>query len=234
MPSMEPLPETVEAVDELDPGTDDGELLPALLGLVTRAEDDVPGLAAVSLTRLKEDLTFTLVASADEERPDARVPHPEARPRAGWVSGGREPAPGDALDEAQWRARGEESEPNGIRSTLTLPILSEGEVVETVTLYATSEAAFDGHHERLAAIFGAWADGAVTNADLSFSSQEDARQAPRRVRDRIMVDVAIGVLAAQLGIGVDRAEQRLEEAAARVGLSPVELARRIVRPGETP
>lgn len=31
-------------------------------------------------------------------------------------------------------------------------------------------AAFDGHHEELAEICGAWAGGAVTNADLSFTS----------------------------------------------------------------
>lgn len=221
MPSMEPLPETVEAVDELDPTADDGELLPALLGLAAEAEDDVPGLAAVSLTRLKEDLTFTMVAADSDEPPPAP---------AAWTTAPLEPDLEDVLDEARWRARAQEQGAHAIRSTLTLPILAGEEVVETVTLYATSEAAFVGHHERLAAIFGAWAGGAVTNADLSFMSREEARQAPRRVRDRIVVDVAIGVLAARHGIGVDEAELRLGESATRAGLTPVELARRIVRP----
>ena len=220
MPWMEPLPETVEAVDELDPGSEEAELLPALLGLAAEAEADVPDLAALSLTRLKEDLTFTMVAPAPEG--PAQAPRPRAHPPNG--------PPDDVLDEARWRAHAEDAGPGAIRSTLTLPILAGGEVVETVTLYATSEAAFTGLHERLAAIFGAWAGGAVTNADLSFTSREEARQAPRRVREQMVVDVAIGVLAAQLGLDVEQAEQRLAEAAAHAGLTLVELARRLVRP----
>ena len=62
-------------------------------------------------------------------------------------------------------------------STVTLPVLAGGAVVGSINLYAASAEAFVGHHEAIARIFDAWAPGAVTNADLSFSTRAVAEQA---------------------------------------------------------
>ena len=52
---------------------------------------------------------------------------------------------------------------------------------------------------------------------------------PGLVRRLVVVEVAVGILAEQLGLDVDAAEARLHEAATRGRVSVVELAREIVR-----
>lgn len=228
MPSLEPLPESIEAADELDPVADDGDLLPALVALAAEARDVVPELVAVSVSRIRENLTFTLVDASEASLTGPTPQQPVERAGSG-ASERTRAGPDDALDEGQWRSLAQKSAVRAIRSTLTLPVVVAGDVVETVSLYATSEAAFEGHHGQMAMVFGAWAPGAVTNADLSFTSREEALQAPRRVRERIIIDVAIGVLAARLDVDVGEAERRLETASVYGGVELLALARAIVR-----
>src|SRR3954449_4430228 len=66
MPPMEPIPETVEAIDELDPSVDDFDILEHLTRLSNRAQEIVPDLVGVSIARMDQGLTFTLVATAGE------------------------------------------------------------------------------------------------------------------------------------------------------------------------
>ena len=63
---MEPIPETVEAVNELDPAVDDGSLLADLIRLASRAQEIVRDLVGVSIAGFDHGLTFTLVATAQE------------------------------------------------------------------------------------------------------------------------------------------------------------------------
>jgi putative alpha-1,2-mannosidase len=110
----------------------------------------------------------------------------------------------------------------------------DGHVEGTVNLYAASRRAFVGHHEQLARVFGAWAAGAVTNADLSFTTRKSAERAPESVRDQNLVDVATGIVSAQLAVDVETAAERLRDAALRAGVSLVHLARDIVSARERP
>jgi hypothetical protein len=52
MTPMEPIPETVEAVNELDPSADDGTLLASLCERASRAQQIVPDLVGVSVAAL--------------------------------------------------------------------------------------------------------------------------------------------------------------------------------------
>lgn len=97
-----------------------------------------------------------------------------------------------------------------------------------MNLYADSTNAFTGRHEELARIFDAWAPGAVTNADLSFSTRRLAEQAPRQLRNDYNIQVAAGILAAG-GVDLDRARRRLHEAAARAGITAAQLAATIIQ-----
>lgn len=223
---MEPLPETVEAVNELGPA-DDIDLLAQLTRLANRGKDVVPDLVGVSIGRLQEGLTFTLVATEAEIAVLDAVQYAAGGP---CVEGAHEQKTVelDVLDEEQWRLFAEATSARAVRSTLTLPVVGDERVVGTVNLYAASRRAFEGHHDELAAIFGAWAAGAVSNADLSFGSRSEARAAPARARDQLAIDVAVGILAVRLGVAVDAAEERLQDAATRAGVTPAELAREIV------
>ncbi len=229
MTSMEPIPETAEAVDDLDPSADEGSLLADLTQLANRAREIVPDLIGVSIAPLEHGLTFTLVATAEDVAVLDAVQYLAGGPcvEAALTDHVVEFQP-NPLDEDRWRLFAEATAARAVRSTLTLPMLSGERVSGTVNLYAASARAFVGHHEQLAGVFGAWAPGAVANADLSFTTRTDAEQAPRTIRNQNIIDMATGIVAAQLGVDVDTAVARLRDAASRAGVSLFQLARDIV------
>src|SRR3954454_14409834 len=228
---MEPIPETVEAINELDPSVDEVDVLAHLAGLASRAQELVPDLVGVSIARLAQGLTFTLVATADMIAVLDAIQYVAGGP---CVAGAHtnQVTEIDVLDEKRWRLFAEATAERGVRSTLTLPVVSDGRVEGTVNLYAASARAFVGHHQELAKVFGAWAAGAVTNADLTFRTRTEAKAAPQRLREQHVIDVATGIVAAQLGVDVETALARLRDGAARARVSLIRLARRIVRARE--
>lgn len=116
----------------------------------------------------------------------------------------------------------------GIESTLSLPILQDGVVVAGINLYASTPDAFEGHHDELAEATGGWAEGAVRNADMGFTTRFQAAETPGRLREENLVDQATGALMSQWGIPVDVAEERLRDAAQRAGISDAQMARAIL------
>lgn len=230
MTPMEPLPETLEALDGLDAPVDATSLLGRLARLAAHAQDLVPELVGVSVCPFEQDLTFTFLASTEPAVVLDGVQYLTGGP---CIDGAQDAEvheyhDDDVLDEDRWRLFAQASAAHGVRSTLTLPVGDEGRVLGTVNLYAASTEAFTGHHEELATLFGAWAEGVVTNADLAFSTRDAAREAPGRVREQIDVDVAVGILSAELDLDVEDAEERLRTAAARAGVSVGRLARAVV------
>jgi GAF domain-containing protein len=226
---MEPIPETAEALDELDPSVD-LDLLEHLTDLADRAQDIVPDLLGVSIARRDGGLTFTLVATAIEIAVLDAVQYLAGGPcvDAAHSVEVREFNHDDVLDEERWRLFAETTAARAVHSTLTLPVVTDDQVVGTINLYAASRRAFVGHHDALAEVFGAWAAGAIANADLSFTTRKAAEAAPQQLQDQHLIDVATGIVAAQLGVDVEIASARLHDAAVRAGATLVELARTIV------
>jgi len=226
---MEPIPATVEAVNDLEPVEGEDSLLSDLIRLANQAQEVVPELVGVSVAPLENGLTFTLVATAPHIAVLDAIQYAAGGPCVEAAQADRvEEFDHDVLDEERWRLFAEATAARAVRSTLTLPVVDEGRVVATVNLYAGSGRAFAGLHDRLAAIFGAWAAGAVANADLSFSTRLESERAPQRIHDQTVIDVATGILAAQLRVDVETALERLNSAASRAGVSLLQLARDIV------
>jgi GAF domain-containing protein len=226
---VEPIPETREALrrladlDDSDLGRDLDEAASALVGLV-------PDLVGFSISIVQAGITFTYRAPAGAVRDLGAVrdtdsgASEEALPR-GW-SAGRDRA--DLLDEGRWRDSARERETFGVASSLSLPILDGTSVVGGVDLYAHHPHTFEGRHEELARLFGAWAPGAVINADLSFSSRLEAAQAVERLEEMSVVDVAVGMVVAEHGLAPQEARARLAQAADRAGVSLAQIARHVV------
>ncbi|MGF9755714.1 hypothetical protein AAII07_10940 [Microvirga sp. 0TCS3.31] len=97
-----------------------------------------------------------------------------------------------------------------------------------MNLYVRSEDAFEYRRTAHAAIFGAWAPGAVTNADLSFSTRKLAERAPEQLRDSAVLDTATGIVAADQAVSVEAARHRLIDAADRAGIPVTKLAEIVV------
>lgn len=116
----------------------------------------------------------------------------------------------------------------GIRSTLSIPFRHNGVVTGGVNLYGDAPDTFEGRVEDLSNLFGAWAPGAVANADLAFSSRLEAAKGPERLRANADLDHAIGLLVGVLGIDPQAAEARLQQAAAQAGVTVFVLANALV------
>ena len=229
---MEPIPETREAIDELDAYVDDGDLLEQLVDKASAAREIAPDCVGVSVATQEHGITFTLVATAEETAVLDGVQYLTSGPCVDavdeeWETEGATTLQ-DLLSEPRWRTFGEASAAAGVRSTLTLPIVQGGRVIGSVNLYGGSADAFDGRHEQLAAVFGAWAQGAVTNADLSFSTRGVAERAPGQLREEARIDVATGIIAATSDTDVETARERLCEAAQRAGVSVLRLAELVI------
>lgn len=210
---MELLPQSREALDEYVAPFDDVEdLLRVIEGWALRA---VPECVALSVTLLEEDLTFTLIdAAAGGERPPTGAdPQPA-----------NETEPLQALDETGWADMARERAFEGIASTVSLPVVEEGRAVLNIDLYASTAHAFHDRIDGLVAALGAWQAGAVTNADLGFETLRRAQEAPERLREQRLVDVAVGLVAARAGLTTDAALDLLREAAKVAGIGETQAA----------
>lgn len=215
---MELLPQSREALDEyVTPSVDDVEgLLRVIEGWAVRA---VPECVALSVTLLDDDLTFTLV--------DAETNARRSRAADGWDSA---PGPDDevddahALDEDGWADMARERAFDGIASTVCLPVVEDGRAVLNIDLYASTAHAFTNRLDGLVEALGAWQAGAVTNADLGFDTLRQAEAAPDRLREQRLVDVAVGVLAATVGVTTEGALALIREAAQQAGIAEAQAA----------
>jgi GAF domain-containing protein len=227
---MEPIPETLEAVLLLNV-FGEGDLGLALGKLGRNAQGIVPSLVGLSLTRVEEDLTFTLVASGDAVSELDVVqyvddgPCVEANRTGQTVEADRD----DLLEEGRWHLFAMAEAAAGVASSLSLPILRDGRVVGGINLYAALPGAFEGLHRQLAEAVGAIASGAISNADLSFRTRAQAEAAPDKIRTWYVVHHAEGALAEMHQIDLDGAAELLREAAARANISPKQAAAAFVR-----
>ena len=227
---MRPIPQSIEAARELEHYLGDSDVLVHLQSVTNQVQDLVPDCIGLSLAWNEHGITFTLVATDEEIAAMDAVQYLDGGPCVSALERrhGIETTSDELLGEDPWRLFAQVTAARGVRSTLTMPITDHGQVVGSVNLYGGSDRAFEGHHEDLARILGAWAPGAIRNSDLAFSTRKVAERAPRQLRAQGAVSKAVGMLAELLRIGVDEAEQRLEDAARRAGLTPAQFARALI------
>lgn len=233
---LHPIPETDAALTELERFADDASLREELLARAAAVRALVPECIGMSVAVHADRLTFTLVAT------DAEV---AAHDAAQYASGGpcvdaalsnevRACTAEDLLDEERWRLFAQSAAARGVRSTLTLPLRSDGEVVGSINLYAATPHAFDGQHDEVAEVFGAWPVEAVTNADLGFLTRRAAGLAPAVARDQVVLSLAVGLVAERARIDLEEARRRLRDAAARAGVDEAAFAVYLIEALEDP
>lgn len=231
--SFEPLPETHDALLTIGEGWD-RDLAADLTGQADLVEQVVPNLVGMSLALVREGLTFTIAATRehlallDAIQYAFSGPCVDAALHDVTILGGDSEA--GLLDEQRWVEFSRASAAHGVLSTLSLPVHVDGLVVGGVNLYAATPNAFAGKEQEVADILGAWAPGAVHNADLSFSTRAVARQAPRVLEELAILDQAAGVVVASHGVGDAEARQIIADAAQRAGQHVLSVARQIIRP----
>jgi GAF domain-containing protein len=226
---VQPLPETVEALRELTRFGDE-TIARTLWRISSEVQRIVPEIVGVSLSLATENVTFTMTAGNQTVAKLDGVQYLAGGPCEETMETGvpREYRAGDVVDEERWQSFARATAASGVQSTLSLPILREGIVVAGVNMYASTADAFEGRHEELASVCGAWAGGAVKNADLDFTTRFEAAETPERLRSERWVDQAVGVVMSRWGLSMDEAEERLRRAAERAGISDAEMARAVI------
>lgn len=210
---MEPIPESTRADDWFGPFLlDDEDLLPRLRELGRQLVDLVPAAVGLSVSLIEHGVTFTVASSAAEILLLDAVQYADDGPCMAAMRTDRVLSWADDGAEETWRAFAAASSAAGVSSTLSLPIVRDHEVVGGFNLYAASSDAFDGRHDEVADLLGAWAGGATTNADLSFSTRDRARLAPEELRDQTRLALAAALLAKAVPCDQDVALDRLRQA----------------------
>ncbi|KQU70881.1 GAF and ANTAR domain-containing protein [Phycicoccus sp. Root101] len=227
---MEPIRETRFALTEMSRFRAD-DLTARFTATANRVALIAPDCMGMTLSYVKEGHAFTWAASSlDVAALDALQylddgPCLQAMDTGDIVAA----ASNDPLDEETWRLFSRAENSAGVESTLSIPLFADGRVTGGVNFYGRTPAAFDGLHEQLAAEWGGWAQGAVTNADLSLTGVRRAKETPQKLLDGYVTDQAIGMLMAVHHVPSEAAAQRLSDAAHRAGIHEVELARLLVK-----
>ena len=226
---MEPIPETTEAVEEFGPFYE-GDVLEELRAKAQAVRQIVPDCIGLSVAALDQGITLTLVASDEEIAALDALQYLADGPCVRGVEANRvvEFTSGEATDEADWQLFAQGTAAAGVASTLTLPVMVGESAVGSVNLYAASAEAFTGHHEEVAAVLGAWAPGAITNADLGFATRQRAELTARELRESFRIEVAAGILARLRSLDAASAHERLVTAARRAGVSVAQVAETLI------
>lgn len=230
---LEPLPETRQALERVGRWSQ-SDLLVDLLDRGDQVRRVVPSCVGLSLTVSEGSLTFTLVSSSEDVSLLDGVQYAVGGPCVDAVEddtvihgGGDDEG---LLDEGRWAVFARASAAHGVRSTLSMPLHEDGTLVGGVNLYASETEAFEGKADEVAALLGAWAPAAVSNADLGFTTREAARRAPGLIEDSATVDQATGVVMAARRVDRDTAREVIADAARRAGSEDVAIARAILLP----
>jgi GAF domain-containing protein len=233
---LEPLPETGRALAGLAglAGSVGGLFADELAARAEQVEEVVPNLVGLSVAAVREGLTFTLAATQEHIALLDAVQYIFGGPCVDAALEGSTVHGGDndegLLNEQRWAQFARASAARGVMSTLSLPVQDEGRVVGSVNLYAATPNAFRGKERRVASIMGAWAPGAVHNADLSFSTREAARLTPQKLEDLSVLDQAAGVVMAAQDVDEARAREIIAAAARQAGRDQLSVAREVLRP----
>ncbi len=225
---MDPLPETAAAMQLLTP--DDTHLAESLCQAASDLAVAAPTAMGFSLGVVKDGITLTYLSSDAALRLLDSVQYLSGGPCEDAVSAAEplEFGTDDPLDEQSWDLFARASAARGVHSTLSLPILRAGAVIAGVNIYGHRKDTFHGRHDAVAKVFGAWAAGAVSNADLSFSTRVEAVKAPVLIGDMTLLETAVGVFVARYAISPAAARSKLFESAARAGIPVGTLARLII------
>lgn len=231
---LEPLPETLAALNAIDSWSDT-DLIGQLHRRAELLEDVVPNLVGLSLALLSDGVTFTLAATQehiallDGIQYALGGPCVDAALEGSTVWGGDDDA--GLLDEERWAHFARASAARGVLSTLSLAIHdSHDRVIGGVNLYAATPNAFAGKEKPVAHILDAWAEDAIHNADLTFSTAAAARRAPQLLDEMRLLDQATGVVCAERGVNQEQARSIIADAAYRAGQDQVAVAREMLQP----
>lgn len=228
---MEPITESAEVLRRLSE-TSESNLEGSLRDLAMHLVDLIPQCVGLSITYFENGVTVTFLATSDQLRILDAAQYLEGGPCVDAALHDEEVSVPGLMDEARWSLLAQAGASTGVRSSLSLPLRHGDEVYGSVNLYGRTTDAFEGQESGIAKMFATEVGDAVTNADLSMASLARAQQGVAALEAHDAINRAAGLLASKERIAVDVAFGRLHEAARRAAVSPVDLAKLVLRERE--
>ena len=228
--AVRPVRQSIEANEEPSRPPAESALLRELRSLSEQVTRVAPDCVGISVIWTEYRRPFTLVASGpgiavlDALQYLRGGPAPEVIAR----QQGLEAEVGSLLSENSWSLFARAALARGVRSILALPLTQHSRVAGSVTFHGASGHAFDGAHEQLTSAVAAWAPDAMRLADARLPSPPSDDR-PRTLRDEGMINRAIATIATAGDGDVVTTKELLDDAAARAGVSPAQVAEALLQ-----
>ncbi len=134
--------------------------------------------------------------------------------------------------ETRWPEVTRRANEEGVRSSLSAPLIVRDRGIGALNFYSRSENAFsEGDHET-AQTFGLHAAVVLANAQAYWSAYDLSQQLERALASRAQIEQAKGVLIEQSGVSSDEAFELLKRASQRENRKLREIAAEVVKRAE--
>lgn len=134
----------------------------------------------------------------------------------------------DFASESRWPSYSEQVLARGARSTMSVPLTAQGNVLGALNLYAKHPDAFDAESASIGAVIGGHMGLASEVSAAFFRHRDLAEQLAEAMKSRAVIEQAKGVLMAQFGCDAYTAFDLLREKSQRGNLKLRQVAHDIV------
>jgi GAF domain-containing protein len=195
----------------------------------TLARDVIPAADYAAITTLRDGKPETIVATDPViEQVDQAQYDFESGPCLDAFRTGEVFRIDDTDDEKRWPEFARACGAHHIRSTLSLPLMADGEGIGALNLYSRTPQAFSPADEVHARRFSEPAAVVVANAYLFWECRQLAENLEAAMASRAVIEQAKGVLMAQRGVDADAAFDLLRIVSQRENVKLREVAQRLV------
>jgi GAF domain-containing protein len=204
----------------------------------------IPGADGAGLTLIEESRSDTIVATAPFVTQIDDIQYSLGQgPCVRAAAEGTTMVSGSLQFDPRWRDFGREVASLGVHSVVSLPLLTAEGVVGAMNVYASAGNAFDDEAVQLGELFAGPAAIAVQHAQVLAQTRRLATQLQAALRDRSVVEQAVGITMSRSGISADQALSQLRGLSQDAHLKMAAVARTIVddavqrakaRPGPSP
>ncbi len=135
---------------------------------------------------------------------------------------------GDLIEDDRWGAYRSAALAHGVRSSLSLPLRSDGTVIGALNIYASQVHALDQEDQHRAVQFATEASRALTLALRIAERTEMSAQLQEALASRAVIDQALGIVMAQRRCTADEAFDTLRTVSQNSNVKVRDVAARLV------
>ncbi len=189
----------------------------------------IPGAEGAGLTLSEPDRSDTIVKSEPFVREIEDIQYGiDEGPCISAAATGQTLRSGALSGDPRWPRFGPGVGRLGVHSVLALPLLTAGDVIGAINVYAHPRDAFDDRAEHIGQVFAEPAAIAVQNAQILGQTQRLVSNLQAALTSRAIIDQAIGIIISRTGDTAEKAFDRISRRSQAEHLKVAAIARQIV------